>query len=120
MAAAPTKNAPRTEAGLDEALARRIKRTYGRASWTMKTHKATGGRYGLPDRIYVVHGLTFFFELKAPGQHHPVSTHQRRELRDLRRAGAIADVITDVDQAMTIIADALQQAGINPEEKTCA
>jgi hypothetical protein len=57
---------------------------------------------GAPDRIVILHGVTYFTEMKAPGRY-PTAL-QRLRLDELRAAGALAGWLgsyEDVERFMT-------------------
>jgi len=79
-------------------------------AWVMKTH--TGARNqqptqkGLPDIIGHVYGYFFAIEVKLPGK--AATRLQKQTLNEIAQGGAIADVAWNIEDAMSIMKDAME------------
>lgn len=69
-----------------------------------KVIKVHGGPFtptGTPDLVGCVNGRAFVLEVKRPGQR--PRRIQEYELEQWRKAGAIAGVVTSVEEALTVV-----------------
>lgn len=76
-------------------------------SWAVKVH---GGPYqtaGIPDLLVCIEGRLVGFEVKVPGREKTLTPRQDATLKALRRAGALASMITSVEQALTLLREEL-------------
>jgi hypothetical protein len=101
------------ETGETAAIRKAIQREYPSA-WWVKIVGSYRQRSGLPDLLVVVEGLLFAFEVKfiRPGEsrQHAVeraTALQLSELRKLRAAGAVAEVVTSPAEALALIRERL-------------
>lgn len=72
--------------------------------------KVHGGPYqtaGIPDLLVCVEGRLVGFEVKVPGRENTLTPRQDATLKALRRAGAVAAMVTSSRQALTILEEAL-------------
>ena len=56
---------------------------------------------GVPDRIFIQAGVVVFIEMKRPGGR--LTARQEREIRELQRHGAVAEVAYSVDDVKAIL-----------------
>jgi Holliday junction resolvase len=81
-----------SEKAVDGRIAKAVRR---RGAWTFKVHGSAAMRRGLPDRMVCYRGYFLAIEVKKPGgKPTPIQEH---ELEQIRHAGGIAIVATDVD-----------------------
>lgn len=59
------------------------------------------GRNGAPDRLVMLPGISFWVELKAPGE--KVKPHQAREHERMRKYGQRVDVVDSFDGVEAIL-----------------
>ena len=72
-----------------------------RGIWVTKLHGGPTQQSGLPDLLVVLNGRACFLEVKQPGcVATPIQLHT---LEQLRKAGAIAVVVTSVSEALEAI-----------------
>ena len=71
--------------------------------WAVKTHGTPFGYVGEPDIRGVVLGLAFFLEVKVPGKEYTLTPAQKQALERWRKAGAVAEVVTSVEQSVAIV-----------------
>lgn len=98
-----------SEAGLVTAIVTAISKHYP-GCWVFKVVGSPFQMTGVPDLLAVIEGHTFGIEVKfqRPGEswQHAVSRAtpgQIRQIHRLRRAGATADVVTSIDEALALI-----------------
>jgi hypothetical protein len=63
--------------------------------------KIHGGPYqaaGIPDLYYAEAGKSFWFEVKQPGEPHPVTALQQKTINDLRKQQVRAEVVHSVEE----------------------
>ena len=87
-----------TEGKLVERIQRNLRTKYPSSFWT-KIHGSAYQRAGLPDIIGCHQGRFVAFEVKVPGKEHTVTALQRYTLEELTKAGALAEMITSVEEA---------------------
>lgn len=64
---------------------------------------------GFPDLLGCVNGLLFAFEVKEPGK--DAEPHQERIMKRIRKAGGIACVIYEPQEALNVVRRALRLSG---------
>lgn len=74
----------------------------------VKLHGGPMQRAGLPDILGVVSGHAIALEVKLPGRPHEVTDLQQYTLDKLAKAGAIAAVVDDVDDARVLVRNVLE------------
>lgn len=79
-------------------------------AWVFKVHGSPYQMAGVPDLLVVVDGRLYAFEVKCrkagESAHHArgrASLVQRAQIDQLRRAGAVADVILTPEEALQLI-----------------
>lgn len=72
-----------------------------RGAKVIKTHGGPFTPTGTPDLIGCVNGRAFVLEVKRPGQR--PRRIQEYELEQWRKAGAIAGVVTSVEEALAVV-----------------
>lgn len=99
----------KNETQLVKAIEGRIRGQWPDA-WLLKVHGGGYQRVGVPDLLVCVEGLFIAMEVKhqKPGEsverlQGRVTVSQRKELRDLEKAGAACSVVWSVDQAVDLI-----------------
>lgn len=70
-----------------------------RGAWVLKT-QGDGKRSGTPDLLLCWRGRFIAFEVKQPGK--TATRQQAANLNRLRRAGAVAAVVTSASDAMAV------------------
>ena len=90
----------RSEAALSRDI---VKALQGRRAWAVKVHGDPRQRRGLPDIWAVYRGYGIGLEVKLPGREMTVTKLQAHTLAEMKRAGAIAVVVTSVEQAVRIL-----------------
>lgn len=107
----------RNETQLTRQIERAISKRFPNA-WQLKVHGGGYQRGGIPDLLVVINGYLVGLEVKhqKPGESEErllkrVRTLQHVEIAALRRAGAVAEVVWNVEQAMAI----LEQVDTLPE-----
>jgi hypothetical protein len=97
------------ETPLVAAIAREIKKRYP-GCWVFKVVGSPFQMTGVPDLLLTIEGHTYGFEVKyqRPGesvQHARgrATPGQLKQIKDLRRAGATADVILSAAEAIAVI-----------------
>lgn len=103
---AESANPPRNEKQLTNAIVRAVEERYPDA-WILKVHGGGYQRTGVPDLLICVDGQLTALEVKhrKPGETEEhargrASALQRAEIRRLRKAGAVADVVLSVEEAL--------------------
>lgn len=98
-----------SEAALVTAIVRAIEKRYP-GCWVFKVVGSPFQMTGVPDLLVVVEGDLFGLEVKfqRPGESLPhargrVTPGQAMQIQRLRRAGATADVVTSVEEALEMI-----------------
>ena len=84
-------------------LTRKIKKACeGEGAYAAKIH---GGQFsaGVPDLLLCYHGRFVAMEIKMPGREHTVTKLQAEQLKKIRRAGGVGEVVSSVDQALKIL-----------------
>lgn len=72
-----------------------------RGCFVIKLHGGPMQRSGLPDLLVLLDGRAVFLEVKRPGeQATPLQVHT---LRLLRVVGAVAEVVTSVEEACRVV-----------------
>lgn len=71
--------------------------------FVFKVHGSEHMQAGLPDLIACVDGRFVGLEVKLPGEEHAVSKIQQLRHDEIRAAGGLVWVITNVDQALSIV-----------------
>ena len=74
-------------------------------SWMVKIHGGPMQAAGIPDLIGCVEGRFVALEVKLPGGKHPVSPLQTQVLRQIKRAGGVARVVTSEEDALSILSE---------------
>jgi hypothetical protein len=90
------------EARLTNKIKAAIQEAYP-GSWAVKVH---GGPYqtaGIPDLLVCINGRLVGFEVKTPGREGTLTPRQEATLKTLRRAGAVAAMVTSDTQALDIL-----------------
>jgi hypothetical protein len=64
---------------------------------------------GYPDLAGIVHGYSFNFEIKRPGEH--PSVIQTEIIRQMREAGGVACVIRNPEEALNVVYHTLRTRG---------
>lgn len=93
------------EGTLSGKMARRVR---DRGGWCRKVHGGTYGA-GWPDLMGVYKGLALCIEVKMPGRENTVTELQAETLANLRKAGALAFVLTSMKQLNHLL-DAIDRA----------
>lgn len=103
------------ETGDVKAITRAILREWPRA-WVFKVVGNYRQRSGVPDLLVVIEGLMFALEVKhqRPGESLAAAVEratplQREQIRKLRAAGAVAEVVTSAQQATAFIRARLER-----------
>jgi hypothetical protein len=109
----------RTEADLVAAIRRAVLQEYPEA-WLLKTVGNPRQAVGVPDLLVSLGGMFVAFEVKNP---HPgesreaarrrASPQQQHHLEALRRSGAVAGVVTSVDEALALCRRAVEWIGVS-------
>ena len=81
-----------------------------------KTHGGRWGRAGKPDITGCIKGRRFELEVKRPGA--KPTKLQLEALKKWKEAGAIAEVVTSVEEIKTILKGADETAGENGNRQT--
>jgi len=69
--------------------------------WVLKLHGGPMQLSGIPDLLVVRDGKAHFFEVKLPGK--KATKLQQHRIDQLRGHGAVAEVVTSVEEAMQSI-----------------
>lgn len=72
-----------------------------------KVHGSETMMAGLTDIIVCAEGLFIGLETKMPGKRHNTSARQKYVIGKIREAGGVAEVVTSVDEARSVVAAAL-------------
>lgn len=105
---------PSTETGLVHNIVRAIERAYPDA-WAFKVHGSPYQMTGVPDLVICVQGRFIGAEVKHPkpgeSREHAIgraTPGQMFQLRRIRAAGGAGAVVTNVEEALELVADALR------------
>jgi len=99
---------------LEGELTRRIvKAMRDRGAWAVKLHGGPHQARGLPDVIAVYRGHGIGLEVKRPGRESTLTAIQAATLKDIRKAGGAAIMVTSEDDADHVLdrIDALYTGG---------
>jgi len=93
------------EGALSAKMAKRVRE---RGGWM---RKVAGGPYGAgwPDNVGVYRGVMLAIEVKLPSKERTLTALQAQTLEDLRKAGAVALMLTSVRQLEHVL-DCIDQA----------
>ena len=96
-----------TEADLTRKLIKYLK---SQGAYAVKIH---GNMYtaGLPDIVGCYHGIFLGLEVKKPGREKTLTRLQARTLDDIKEAGGVSCVVTDVDDCWDALLAAENAAG---------
>ena len=85
-------------------LVRRILKALRQAgAVAVKYHGSAFGTAGTPDILGCFRGRAFALEVKLRGREKTVTPLQAKRLREWRTAGAVAEVVTSVEEALEYV-----------------
>jgi len=96
------------ETTIVQAIVRALRK---RGAKVIKTHGGPFTPTGTPDLVGCVNGRAFVLEVKRPGQR--PRRIQEHELEQWRKAGAIAGVVTSVEEALAVVFGETSNQGID-------
>lgn len=106
---------PTNESGLVVQIVKAVKTAYPFA-WVMKVHGGPMQVAGIPDLLIVVNGRLIGAEVKHRKNGESVehargraTAIQRNQIKKLREAGAVADVVLSPEETLDLIGQALGQ-----------
>jgi len=118
------KKQPRTEGDLVVHIVKAVKEKYPWA-WIFKVHGGPMQQAGIPDLLIVVYGLMVGAEVKhrKPGESEEhargrATPLQREQIRKLREAGAVADVVLSPEETLALIEQALERHYTREEDRS--
>jgi hypothetical protein len=85
-----------------------LKKRYGHDQWNFKVHGGPFQQDGIGDIMGVVCGFGFMFEVKEPDG--TASQLQIETVKDYKRAGGIAAIIVEPEEAVRLIDRTLARA----------
>lgn len=107
--------APSNEAGLVVQIVKAVKTAFP-AAWVMKVHGGPMQVAGIPDLLIVIDGKLIGAEVKHQKLGESVehargraTAIQRNQIKKLREAGAVADVVLSSEETLDLIGQALGQ-----------
>lgn len=102
--------AKKRETRRQQRIQKALRDRYGHHLWVMKIHGGPFQKEGVGDLMGCVYGLAYMFEIKEPDG--TASQIQIETIKDFRRAGGIANIIEEPEEAILSIDRALARSGI--------
>lgn len=101
------------KAPLEKVVVNRIREALKGAGvkWIMKTHGSPYQQSGVPDLLCIAPntGRLVGIEVKRPNGTWKVTELQKHQISLIREAGGVAGVATCVDEALTLLAEAMKE-----------
>jgi hypothetical protein len=80
-----------------------VKALRDHGAFVTKIHAGPHQPIGLPDIVGCYMGTFFGIEMKMPGKENRLTQRQEKKLRDIKKAGGIAEVCTSVKQCLDVL-----------------
>lgn len=76
-------------------------------SWLVKIHGSAYQTAGIPDLVGCINGRGVGIEVKVPGREQTLTARQAEALNEIRHAGGVAFVATEVKTALDLLGELL-------------